>query len=291
MALTPPTGDRMIVLYDQPAMLRGRTVSPRTLAWPAKDPTEFLTYAADFGPLIQSGATVAAMLPGVSDQTVSIGARGVSGTVALLELGGGTDGTTVTVAVRVMLSSGEILARSIWLPIVAQPGVAALGAFGTSPPVTGYRLTDPKTGQNITDPVTGLPITLPSLPGAQIGLIDPASGLAIVDPATGLPLAAVSAGSTAQTGSSAVTTSAAVTQSTTSTASTGTGSTSTALTYNYPQQVAESVWSIQHNLNSYPAIVVIDTAGDYVEGSINYDSLNHVTITFSVPLSGIAYLS
>jgi len=62
--------------------------------------------------------------------------------------------------------------------------------------------------------------------------------------------------------------------------------------YEYAQSIASSVWVIAHNLGYYPGgITVIDTAGDMVIGSIVYNDINTLTITFSAAFSGTAYLS
>jgi len=47
-----------------------------------------------------------------------------------------------------------------------------------------------------------------------------------------------------------------------------------------------STVSILHNLNKYPSVTVFDSAGDEVEGSVSYNNLNSVTVTFSAPFSG-----
>lgn len=52
-----------------------------------------------------------------------------------------------------------------------------------------------------------------------------------------------------------------------------------------------STWNIGHGLNRHPTLVVIDSAGDTVEGSITFIDLNTVSVNFSVAISGIAYLS
>ena len=48
---------------------------------------------------------------------------------------------------------------------------------------------------------------------------------------------------------------------------------------------------IVHNLNKYPAVSIIDSAGDEVIGNIHYDSLNQVTITFIGAFKGKATLN
>lgn len=59
----------------------------------------------------------------------------------------------------------------------------------------------------------------------------------------------------------------------------------------YEQQVSSATWVIVHNLGFQPNVTVVDTAGTTIEGSISYDSPSQITLTFSVPFSGTAYLS
>lgn len=63
------------------------------------------------------------------------------------------------------------------------------------------------------------------------------------------------------------------------------------VSYIYTQDVASSSWVITHNLGFYPNIVVKDSANSVVEGEIDYDSANQVTLTFQSAFSGMAYLS
>lgn len=60
----------------------------------------------------------------------------------------------------------------------------------------------------------------------------------------------------------------------------------------WDQAVASASWVIVHNLGFNPGgISVVDTAGNVVEGDVHYDSVNQITLTFSAPFSGHAYLS
>jgi hypothetical protein len=61
--------------------------------------------------------------------------------------------------------------------------------------------------------------------------------------------------------------------------------------YTHEQAVASDTWVIPHFLGYFPAVTVIDSAGDEVEGAITYTNQNTVTITFSAPFTGTAYLS
>jgi hypothetical protein len=62
-------------------------------------------------------------------------------------------------------------------------------------------------------------------------------------------------------------------------------------TYVHNQNVPSAVWSIAHNLGSYPSVTVIDSAGTTVVGDVTYVSANAITITFSGSFSGQAFLN
>lgn len=63
-------------------------------------------------------------------------------------------------------------------------------------------------------------------------------------------------------------------------------------TFVYNQtDTASDTWIIEHNLDKYPSVTVVDSAGTVVEGDIKYDSLNRVTITFSGGFKGKATLN
>ena len=61
-------------------------------------------------------------------------------------------------------------------------------------------------------------------------------------------------------------------------------------TYVYTQTAAAAVWAITHNLTVYPAVVVVDSSGTFIEGDIHYNNTNTVTLTFSAAFSGVAFL-
>lgn len=52
-----------------------------------------------------------------------------------------------------------------------------------------------------------------------------------------------------------------------------------------------STVSVAHNLAKRPSVTVIDSAGDEVEGDINYVDMNNLIITFSAPFSGVVILN
>lgn len=59
----------------------------------------------------------------------------------------------------------------------------------------------------------------------------------------------------------------------------------------YPVGVASAVWTINHNLGAYPSVTTINSAGDQVEGDVDYVSTYIITITFSAPFAGTAILT
>ena len=60
-------------------------------------------------------------------------------------------------------------------------------------------------------------------------------------------------------------------------------------TYVYTQTTSTDVWNIQHNLNKYPSVTVVDSGGSVVVGETVYIDSNNVKITFSSAFSGKAY--
>jgi hypothetical protein len=62
-------------------------------------------------------------------------------------------------------------------------------------------------------------------------------------------------------------------------------------TFEFTQGVPSTTWSIQHNLNKFPSITVIDTADTVVTGQYTYIDNNNVTLTFSAGFAGKAYLN
>lgn len=54
--------------------------------------------------------------------------------------------------------------------------------------------------------------------------------------------------------------------------------------------VVASTWTIDHNLNKYPQVTLIDDEGNEFEADILFNSLNQITVVFSEPTSGKAVL-
>lgn len=60
-------------------------------------------------------------------------------------------------------------------------------------------------------------------------------------------------------------------------------------TYVHVQSSSSATWTVNHNMNKYPSVTVIDSANNVVEGEVEYISLNQLEITFSSGFSGTAY--
>ncbi len=61
--------------------------------------------------------------------------------------------------------------------------------------------------------------------------------------------------------------------------------------YVHDQQVASSTWVVNHNLNKFASINIVDTANEEVVGDVSYNGLNQITINFTAPISGKAYIN
>ena len=59
----------------------------------------------------------------------------------------------------------------------------------------------------------------------------------------------------------------------------------------YTQAVSSDVWEIQHNLNKYPSITIVDSGNSVVIGEIVYIDKNNVRIIFTSAFSGKAYFN
>ena len=61
--------------------------------------------------------------------------------------------------------------------------------------------------------------------------------------------------------------------------------------YVFTQGTPSDIWEIPHNLNKYPSVDVVDSAGTHVVGDIEYIDVNNLTVTFSGGFAGKAYLN
>lgn len=61
--------------------------------------------------------------------------------------------------------------------------------------------------------------------------------------------------------------------------------------YVHDQQVASASWVVPHALNKFPSVSIVNTANQIIVGEITYNTLNQLTITFTSPISGKAYIN
>lgn len=46
---------------------------------------------------------------------------------------------------------------------------------------------------------------------------------------------------------------------------------------------------VYHNLNKFPSPVIVDSAGDEVEGTVTHVDKDHLVIQFSAPFTGVVH--
>jgi hypothetical protein len=71
---------------------------------------------------------------------------------------------------------------------------------------------------------------------------------------------------------------------------------SSADTYTFTQSSVSNTWVINHNLGKFPSVTVVDSGESVVVGTIVFNTLNQITITFfaggsALAFSGKAYLN
>lgn len=59
----------------------------------------------------------------------------------------------------------------------------------------------------------------------------------------------------------------------------------------HTQALPSDEWVIEHTLGGKPSIMVVDSADTVVIGEVTYNSNTQVTVTFTAPFSGYAYLT
>jgi len=63
------------------------------------------------------------------------------------------------------------------------------------------------------------------------------------------------------------------------------------IAYHHVQGASSTVWQIWHGLDFYPNVTTMDSGGSIVEGELEHINRSTARVTFSVPISGNAYLS
>lgn len=70
-----------------------------------------------------------------------------------------------------------------------------------------------------------------------------------------------------------------------------TGSVGNTRRHIHAQSTPSSTWVISHSLGGKPSVTVVDSADTYVIGEVTYNSTSQVTVSFTTPFSGYAYLT
>lgn len=61
--------------------------------------------------------------------------------------------------------------------------------------------------------------------------------------------------------------------------------------YHFHQATAASSWAINHGLNKFPSVTVVDSAGNRGFCGVQYVDANNLTLSFSGAFAGDAYLN
>ena len=59
----------------------------------------------------------------------------------------------------------------------------------------------------------------------------------------------------------------------------------------FEQITPSSIWEIEHNLNKFPSISIVQEDGTEVYGLKTYTSSNKIILSFSKPIKGKAFLN
>ena len=59
----------------------------------------------------------------------------------------------------------------------------------------------------------------------------------------------------------------------------------------FTQNAPSDVWVINHGLNKFPSVSVVDSAGTECQGEVKYIDTNNVEVHFGAAFSGKAYLN
>ena len=65
----------------------------------------------------------------------------------------------------------------------------------------------------------------------------------------------------------------------------------TGATFIHNQLAPAQDWTVVHDMNKFPSVMVVDSGETVVEPDIRYDSITQLTISFGSPTSGKAYLN
>lgn len=57
------------------------------------------------------------------------------------------------------------------------------------------------------------------------------------------------------------------------------------------QYTPTNIWVINHDLDKYVSVSIVDSDNNLVIGDVQYNNRNTITVTFQVPFSGKAYIN
>ena len=63
------------------------------------------------------------------------------------------------------------------------------------------------------------------------------------------------------------------------------------LAYIHNQLAPSDTWLITHNLDKFPSVSIVDSAGSLVIGDVDYININNITVIFTAAFGGKAYLN
>ncbi len=61
--------------------------------------------------------------------------------------------------------------------------------------------------------------------------------------------------------------------------------------FEFIQSSPATEWIIEHNLDKFPSVTILDDSGNKIYGGMFFNSLNTVTLSFSRTITGKAFLS
>lgn len=62
-------------------------------------------------------------------------------------------------------------------------------------------------------------------------------------------------------------------------------------TFVYEQGIASDTWVIEHNLNKYPSVSLVDSAGTQFDADVEYNDENTCTVRMNGATTGKAFLN
>lgn len=62
-------------------------------------------------------------------------------------------------------------------------------------------------------------------------------------------------------------------------------------TFVFEQGIPSNIWTINHNLNKFPSVTLVDSSGRQFKAQIDYTDLNNLTVSLNGGTTGKAYLN